>query len=66
MQLLGGENGLLVRRKVSKRSFARSQAQESEMHMWAFLATTLMNHALPADDGIVCAPLQLPLGIASL
>ena len=52
MQLLGGENGLLVRRKVSKRSHARTQAQESEMHMWAFLVTTLMNHALPADDGI--------------
>ena len=30
MQLLGGENGLLVRRKVSKRSHARSQAQRRQ------------------------------------
>ena len=63
MQLLGGENGLLVRRKVSKRSHARSQAQESEMHMWAFLVTTLMNHALPADDGIGEKPPQDDWGI---
>ena len=63
MQLLGGENGLLVRRKVSKRSHARSQAQESEMHMWAFLVTTLMNHALPADDGIGEKPPEDDWGI---
>ena len=63
MQLLGGENGLLVRRNLSKRSFARSQAQESEMHMWAFLVTTVMNHALPADDGIGEKPPQDDWGI---
>ena len=63
MQLLGGENGLLVRRKVSKRSHARSQAQESEMHMWAFLVTTVMNHALPADDGIGEKPPEDDWGI---
>ena len=33
------------------------------MHMWAFLVTTLMNHALPADDGIGEKPPQDDWGI---
>ena len=63
MTLLGGEKDLRLRRKLSKRSHARKQAQESEMHMWAFLVTTLMNHALPADDGIGEEPPQDDWGI---
>ena len=63
MQLLGGENGLLVRRNVSQRSYARAQAQCSEMHLWSFLVTTLSNHATPADDGIGEEPPQDDWGI---
>ena len=33
------------------------------MHMWAFLVTTLMNHALPADDGIGEKPPEDDWGI---
>ena len=63
MQLLGGENGLLVRRKVSQRSHARAQAQVSEMHLWSHIAATLYHHALPADDGIGEEPPEDDWGI---
>lgn len=61
MQLLGGENGLLVRRKVSQRSHARAQTQVSEMLLWSFLVTSLSNHALQSVTTVPSIGGLLPL-----
>ena len=51
VSLLGGDD-LIIRRKVSKRTYARVQAARSMMHLVTYLFTTICSHVLVADDGI--------------